>query len=62
MSGAWTHAQCWYCWEARNGTRTPHVLMRPEWENCCFCGNATKAGIYVRADPAALDHCQGHDD
>lgn len=58
----WTHAMCWFCWEKLNGKRQPHVLSRPEWEDCCWCGLATRSGIYARADPATLEHCRGHDD
>jgi hypothetical protein len=60
---SWTQAQCERCWVERNtaangSVRQPtrmageHVTL----ERCAWCGLATFAGIYVRADPATLPY------
>jgi hypothetical protein len=55
----WTHAICQPCWRERYGvTRNVVVVRDDEERSCCFCGAATAAGIYVRADPATLA-CRG---
>ncbi len=46
----WTHNICDRCWRRREPNRTP-VLGEMGVEICCFCGDATQAGIYVRHDP-----------
>jgi hypothetical protein len=58
---AWTHACCEACWFKRQGTfneqghlielRHPVRILEPELEVCCFCGQATIFGVYVRAEP-----------
>lgn len=53
----WTHPVCWPCWRARNGDDVPTRLRTPEPELCCWCGQQTDSGIYLRADPNTLDHC-----
>ena len=55
----WTHAICRLCWDLRclnegRPGRQPTVLTQPENELCCFCGQQTKDGIYVRHDPQEL--------
>lgn len=53
MSSKWTHAICPKCYQEKEPGRVPSVI-RPEFaedENCCFCGVATRDGIYYRADP-----------
>jgi hypothetical protein len=56
---SWTHAICVFCWEVRCITegepgRRPAVLVHPKRERCCFCGQGTQEGIYVRHDPGEL--------
>jgi len=64
------HAICAPCW-----TKQHPELGVPTWaaggfltrlterlrvdETCCFCGEVTSAGIYVRHDPYEL-RCQGN--
>ena len=58
----WTHACCNLCWLAREGERIP-VRVRESEETCCFCGDVTESGIFVREDPNSVrQHCPGHDD
>jgi hypothetical protein len=64
LMSKWNHHCCDFCWIQREPDRDP-VRMRPQFvedEACCFCGQSTKSGIFVREDPAkAL--CQGkHED
>lgn len=49
---------CDECWAQRVPQGNPHRLKERTEERCCFCGTATKAGIYVRQTPDSLD-CQG---
>ena len=69
MSG-WTHSCCEACWFRREGTfdeqdrllelRRPVRVAEPELEVCCFCGQATIFGVYVRAAP--MESCQHQDE
>jgi hypothetical protein len=64
MSGeekGWTHAICVGCWMTRNPDRVPVTLTEPKIERCCFCGNGSAGGIYVRAAPTSVPLCKGHD-
>jgi hypothetical protein len=54
----WTHAICDGCWGKRNPGRLATVLINKNVEICCFCGEKTTAGIYVRAEPSKL-LCKG---
>ncbi len=50
MSAFSNHTICEACWKKRNPGREP-VRMVDDFaiaEKCCFCGEATKARIYVR--------------
>jgi hypothetical protein len=49
---------CDPCWDNRwQGKRTAVRLVEPENEKCCWCGQWTTSGIYVRADPdTIIDH------
>ena len=56
---AWVHAVCDSCWKASD-SREPHRVVKIVPENCCFCGEETRSGIYVRLDPANPKlRCQG---
>lgn len=49
--GNLTHNICVSCWDRKNpGEQATRVLESAE-ETCCYCGTATKAGIYVRDTP-----------
>jgi hypothetical protein len=51
---SWTQPCCEDCWVAREGARRPSRLRIPESEKCAFCGRVTRAGIYVRVNPATV--------
>ncbi len=50
----WTHPICWVCWVKMNPGRGPATLTNLGGGTCCFCGNETASGIYVRHDPKEL--------
>lgn len=63
---AWTHSMCVDCWnrlipEKRIDAERRAKMTEGARELCCWCGCETWAGIYYRADPAALPTCQGHE-
>lgn len=59
----WTHAMCDACWNARRSPDYPPVRMvDPETETCCWCGQPTDSGIYVREDPRFIRFIEGHID
>ena len=39
------------CWRRDKDGRTPQRMTNAELEHCCFCGDVTQDGIYVRHDP-----------
>jgi hypothetical protein len=46
---AWkSMACCDLCWIERQGGREPVRLREPDAEECCYCGEQTLSGIYVR--------------
>lgn len=54
----WTHNMCARCWKRINPGSGPIFQIKIEnrdIETCCFCGQATKAGIYVRHDPKEMN-------
>jgi len=50
MSEFHSHAYCLPCWNHLNRDREPVVVKDWPVEVCCSCGNATKAGIFVRGE------------
>ena len=54
----WTHVICIQCWDIKEPGRDPVTVLDGSEEVCCFCGQPTKAGIYVREDPKELE-CEG---
>lgn len=58
MPSKWTHAQCSACWEHLHADREAVRVRNADTEICCWCGDTTSAGIYVRGDPARL-YCNG---
>ncbi len=59
MKGQWTHAACEDCFarvQARQSGMPgrPSRLVDPDLETCCYCGEQTTSGLYVRDDPQAL--------
>jgi hypothetical protein len=55
----WTHTVCDGCWNEKNPGRRAVRVVSPDYERepCCFCGNLTASGIYLRSDPANHPNC-----
>lgn len=48
----WQQPCCPGCYKTRHGRVPVHVIREfSEIEQCCYCGESTADGIYVRADP-----------
>lgn len=54
MEGQWTHAICLTDYQEKFPGRTPHRMGPADLEKCCYCGEDTLDGIYVRDDPKKL--------
>lgn len=54
----WNHVICAACWIEMNPTREPVTLKRLEKKHCCFCGEPTYTGIYVRGNSEKI-MCRG---
>lgn len=54
----WTHVICEKCWNAKNPNRIALTVIDGEEEICCFCGNKTKAGIFIREHPKNTPFCK----
>lgn len=52
----WTHAICALCWNKQNPDKPikTELYTSGEQDTCCFCGEATRSGIYVRGDPTTV--------
>ena len=50
----WTHPICMNCWKRDKDGRTPTRVVDSDLEHCCFCGDVTQDGIYVRHDPTEI--------
>lgn len=59
----WNHRMCGDCWIDRHPFEQyedgstywrPPVQFKSPPGTCCFCGNKTVLGIYVRHDPKKL--------
>ena len=63
MPSEWFHPICRPCWDEHKPGQVPAAIA---WdirarERCCWCGDETRHGIYVRADPAPLPfHVTAH--
>lgn len=60
----WTQPMCEPCWDHKNPNRRA-VKIKDEVavpEVCAWCGETTRAGIYVRADPRELWFPKAEDD
>lgn len=53
----WTHAVCGECYSELEPGREPARMVNAEPETCCVCGDATRAGIYYRANPDVMGYC-----
>ncbi len=49
----WTHSICYGCWLKKDPNSDPARLKQEsaEVETCCYCGNETREGIYLRDNP-----------
>ena len=54
----WTHNICAHCWNKLNPDRETSELAIGIAEICCYCGEETSDGIYIRDDPNKL-RCKG---
>lgn len=64
MSAFGPHPMCLPCWRTHKGNFVASTALADEYrelETCCFCGDATLDGIYVRHDGKTISHCPGHD-
>jgi hypothetical protein len=53
---AFNQPLCSACYEDRHPGRDPVVLLDPERETCCICGDPTSEGIYERIDPRTVKY------
>ncbi len=60
----WKHLMCAACWnERRDKYASVYTLAvegaNSEGESCCWCGNNTTSGIWLREDPEKMSchHC-----
>lgn len=67
MASKWNHAICGVCWLSEGPRRAmglrlpapaPALAQDSASKPCCYCGNETTAGIFVRVAPAAMP-CAG---
>ena len=56
----WTHRMCDKCWY-KSYKRDPVRVRNDMIGKCCFCGNDTESGIYVRHDPRDLGCEENHE-
>jgi len=51
----WTHIICENCWWRIRSDRQPvRYTVRLKPFPCCFCGEPTQSGIFVRGDPKTV--------
>lgn len=57
----WTHAICWKCFQVRVPGATPVTSTGLNRKKvCCFCGEETMDGIFVRESGDAVElRCKG---
>lgn len=50
---SWTQPICSGCFAVRHPGRAPNTITPEcaEEERCCYCGEMTTDGIYIRIDP-----------
>ena len=60
----WTHPICDPCWNNHQPRRTPHRIVEEhrDHETCCYCGNPTFSGIYIRDNPDNPPHHHPHEE
>lgn len=52
----WNQPICAVCYSNRYPGRNPVRITDAEAEQCCQCGEETRAGIYYRVDPRTVPH------
>ena len=52
----WTQPACEPCFKINHPGKGVMRFKPAELENCCFCNNETKSGIYVRVDPKTVPY------
>lgn len=57
----WSHPICMACWFDQRGNDVPYRVASSIKEICCWCGNNTFTGVYVRADPDDLPFHKVHE-
>ncbi len=53
---SWVHAICIPCWNKKNPNRQVTLGADVDAEICCICGETTKAGIYIHANPNSVKY------
>ena len=53
---SWTQPTCDDCWDERHPTHPSPRRPTSMEETCCYCGELTLSGIYVRVDPRTVPH------
>jgi hypothetical protein len=54
----WTHSICSGCWNKKNPSREPVRMKGAPIEKCCYCGQPTSMGIFIRESPETVP-CKG---
>lgn len=56
----WTHLICQSCWDEKNPNRELATMIIDSGllSPCCFCGDLTTSGIYIRENSDTL-LCKG---
>jgi hypothetical protein len=57
----WTHAMCEDCWAREYQEQIPVRVNTGTPMRCCYCGEHTTSGIYVRDDPQETACAGVHD-
>lgn len=54
---SWTQPCCDACWDERRPYAPKRITAGYRaTETCCYCGEDTDSGIYVRENPAEVPH------
>lgn len=54
----WNHCMCDECWTYLRAPAVPYRVRGHLEQKCCYCGEMTKSGIYVRGNPETTP-CRG---
>lgn len=53
---SWTQPVCERCFGIEKPGRVPPRVRDAERETCCYCGDPTYTGVYIRVDPATVPY------